>query len=605
MPVVFPPGEHLPPDTPLGTGCNSSRCIPIFPPPGPDVPPPGPDVDIIEPDPIPDETEAGDGTIFNTPSSEPPAPVEGWFARFPAGGTITARYLLAGSGQSTSEVGSVAAPPFGFNIKRSTTDIVATGSVRFTLNGRTYIDRQGDLVYNVDPQTNAGIVGGTIDYISGWTIITDWAQGDGQIDVHGLGLVAGVTPVNRLFFRTPGAPILQASLTVQAISYENATLIQSTADINGNITGPNIQGTVDVTTGVVEIFFGEWVTAAGNEAEPWFNPNAIRDDGQIFKPHRIVPASATFSAVVLASIPLDPDILGLDPVLLPSDGRVPVFRPGDSLMAVQRKVVSDPAPSDGATVDLGIAPIAWVRVSDANGVEVVSDLYSIDAAAGTLMWANPLDLSAYTAPFEIESLAYFKRLCTDVQINGTIAMASGAPFGMLAADAEVFLCSKLIFKPDGGNQDLEAIALNLFTQAAWTGEWSDNQIGDGTTGQYDDINFPIVMSNNGSITERWRLEFIGTDAVNVIGETFGQILTGVPIASDIAPINPATGTPYFTILAGGWSGGWDIGNAVRFNTLGANDPVWFIRSVQPGDTPELTTDRFIAHLQGDVSQENN
>jgi len=29
--------------------------------------------------------------------------------------------------------------------------------------------------------------------------------------------------------------------------------------------------------------------------------------------------------------------------------------------------------------------------------------------------------------------------------------------------------------------------------------------------------------------------------------------------------------------------------------------VWLIRSVQPGDAPELTQDRFIAHLQGDTA----
>lgn len=596
MPAIFPDGEFLPPDTPIGTGCNASRCITI---PGP--PPQDPPVEILEPEPVPDESEDSNGTVFNTPSNTEPVPVTGWTARFPAGGTITARYLTAGTGTATTEVGAITAPPFGFNIKRSTTDVITPGSLRFTLNGRTYVDRQGDLVYNPDPQTNAGTVGGSVNYIGGWVVVNDWAQGDGQIDVVGLGLVAGATPVNRLFFRTPGAPILQASLTVQAISYEDASLIQATADINGVFSGPKIQGQVDVETGVVEVFFGEWVTAAGNEGEWWYNANAVRGDGQIFKPHRIVPSSAKFSAVVLTSIPLDPQILGLDPILLPSDGRVPVFRPGDSLMLVQRSVVTDNAPTAGATVNLGISNIAWVRVSDANGAEVVSDQYTIDQAAGTLTWANPLDLAAYTAPFTLESLSYFKRLCTDVQINGKIGLASGAPFDMLAADADVFLCSKLIFKPDGGNQDLQAIALNLFTQESWDGTWSNERIGNGTTGQYDNVNFPIVMSNNGSITERWRLEFIDPNTVNVIGETFGQILTAASIASDIAPVNPATGTPYFTILASGWSGGWNTGNMVRFNTLGANDPVWLIRSVQPGDSPELTSDRFIAHLQGDTA----
>ena len=599
MSVILPPGQHLPSDTALVTGCNASRCITIG--------SPGNPVEIVEPAPIAGEEQDSGGTVFNSPTFNEPQVATGWTGRFPAGATINVEYLSAGTASQVGFAGSAGPLRFGFNIKRSTTDTVVPGSVRFTLNGRTYVDRQGDIVYDVDPQTNAGIVGGTINYTGGWVVVEDWAQGDGstdgEIDVTGLGLLRTVSPTNKLFFRTPGAPIAQNSLTIQATSYDDGTLIQGTADVNGDFNGPIIHGQVNVETGVAEVFFGQWVTAAGNEAEWWFNPDSVTDAGEIFKPTRILPSSAFFSAVVLTSIPLDPGILGLDPILLPSTGRVPVFAPGDSLMLVQRKVTQDPDPTAGATVDLGLTNLKFVRVRDANGAEVVSDRYTINGPAGELTWANPLDLAAYTAPYDIEALSYVKRLCTDVQVNGTIGLASGVPFDMLNADAQVFLCSKLIFQPDGGNQDLQALALNLFTQEAWTGEWSDGQIGGGTTGQYDEINFPILMTNNGSITERWRLEFVSTDTVNVIGETFGQVLTAAPITADIAPINPATSTPYFTLQFEGFSGGWDVGNIVRFNTLGANDPVWIIRSTQPGDTPELTTDRFIAHLQGDISQE--
>lgn len=593
MGAIFPDGEFLPPDTPIGTGCNSSRCITL---PNPE------DPSIEEPVIVPDESEDSNGTVFNTPTFDPPQKVGSWTGRFPSGASITARYSPDGAASVVGKTGEVVIPPIGFNIKQSTTDVVVPGSIRFTLNGREYVDRQGDLVYDVDPLTNAGTVGGTVNYSGGWTVITDWAHGDGVIDVESLGLLKSPSPVTKLFFRTPGAPIGQASLTVQAVSYEDASLIQATADINGNIDGPLITGEVDVETGVVQVFFGEWVTAAGNEAEWWYNEDAIDENGDIFKPHRIVPSSAFFSAVVLTSIPLDPDILGLDPILLPTDGRVPIFKPGNSLMVVQRNVVQDGSPTAGDVVNLGIGNVKFVRVRDANQAEVDSSQYTINSVPGELQWANPFDLSPYTAPFDIEALSYFKRLASDVQINGRISIASPAPFSMAAADAQIFLASKLIFKPDGGNQDLEALALNLFTQASWTGEWSDEQIGSGTTGQYDDVNFPVGMTNNGSITERWRMEFVSETTVNVIGERFGQLLTAVPISADIAPNNPATGTPYFTVLSGGWSGGWQVGNVVRFNTLGANDPVWLIRSTQPGDDPDEPTDRFIAHLQGDTSQ---
>lgn len=563
-----------------------------------------------EPEPVADESESlsvgvtgiDSPTTYNTPTFVS-CPPRSWSGRFQNGGTITAEYQAANP-TTTAESGSVDVPPVEFNLLRTVTGVVAAGAVRFEFNGRTYVDRQGDLVYDVDPSTNAGNIGGTIDYSNGQVSLTDWASGDFSLDIVGLGAINSESPTNKLFFRTPAAPIAQASMTIQANSYEDGTLIQATADANGEFDTANVRGFVNVETGVAEIYFGEWVTAAGNEGEWWYNADAV-EGSEIFKPEMIIPGTAFFSCVALTSIPLDPQILGLDPILLPSDGRVPVFNPGDSLMLVQRKVVEESSPTAGGDTDLGLTNVKWVRVRDANGEEVLSEHYSIDGATGTLTWANPLDLAAYTGPYEIASLSYFKRLCSDVQIDGTISLASGAPFAMDPNDADIFLCSKLILLPDGGNQDLQALYTNLFTQAGWTDEWSDSPTAPDTTGQYDDINFPIGMSNNGAITERWRLEFVTATTVNVIGERFGQVLTGASIASDIAPVNPATSTPYFTIDPDGWSGGWDIGDIVRFNTLGANDPIWLIRSTQPGDAPELPQDRFIAHLQGDTAAEES
>ncbi|MFW6024083.1 MAG: hypothetical protein ACOC8P_00510 [Dichotomicrobium sp.] len=524
--------------------------------------------------------------------------------RFEAGNTVNVWYQEDGASSST-EQDTTTMPPVEVNFMPLLADRIVPGSLRFTLNGRTYVDRQGDLVYDPSVTTNAGTVAGTVDYTAGTAKITDWASGSFEISVVGGGRQDGVAPTDRIFFRTPAAPIAQGSLTIQANTLEDSTLLQTTADNNGVLSASLIEGTVDVETGIVDVRFGEMVSAAGNEDEWWYDEDGVDGNGDIWKPTMIQPDTAKFSCVVLQSIPLDPDILGLDPIMLPTDGKVPVFEPGDSLMIVQRNQVEDSDPQAGETVDLGITNVKWVRVRDANDEEVLDEHYTVDGPAGELTWANPLDLSAYTGPYTITSLAYFKRLCSDVQINGDISIASGAPFSMATADADIFLCSKLIFKPDGGNQDLQALYTNLFTQEAWTGEWSDDPIGGGTDGAFDDVNYPPVMVNNGSITERWRLEFVTTDTVNVIGERFGQVLTEASITSDIAPNNPATGTPYFTLEKEGWSGGWDVGNVLRFNTLGANDPVWFIRSTQPGDAPELPSDQFIAHLQGDTAQEES
>ncbi|WP_410925238.1 hypothetical protein, partial [Pseudomonas aeruginosa] len=39
-------------------------------------------------------------------------------------------------------------------------------------------------------------------------------------------------------------------------------------------------------------------------------------------------SSLRYSAVAYSYLPLDAALLGIDPVRLPSDGRVPIFRPG-------------------------------------------------------------------------------------------------------------------------------------------------------------------------------------------------------------------------------------------------------------------------------------
>ena len=108
------------------------------------------------------------------------------------------------------------------------------------------------------------------------------------------------------------------------------------------------------------------------------------------------------------------------------------------------------------------------------------------------------------------------------------------------------------------------------------------------------------MSNAGAITERWAIQFTNTTAFNVIGEHVGVIATGTT-STETAPINPATGKPYFTIAAMGWGSGWAAGNVLRFNTIGALFPVWVVRTIQQG--PEtVTNDSFTLLIRGDVDR---
>ncbi|STY93805.1 hypothetical protein [Moraxella bovis] len=71
----------------------------------------------------------------------------------------------------------------------------------------------------------------------------------------------------------------------------------------------------------------------------------------------------------------------------------------------------------------------------------------------------------------------------------------------------------------------------------------------------------------------WALVFRSNTAFALIGETVGEIAQG-SINGDFAPVNPMTGKPYFSISQSAFGTGWDAGNVVRFNTVGASYPVW-------------------------------
>ncbi len=109
-----------------------------------------------------------------------------------------------------------------------------------------------------------------------------------------------------------------------------------------------------------------------------------------------------------------------------------------------------------------------------------------------------------------------------------------------------------------------------------------------------------MLTNKGTVTERWRLQFTSSTAFQLYGETRGLVGTG-DINNDFAPANPNfAGFPYFTIDKDGFGTGWANGNVLRFDTVGANFPIWFIRCTLNGpDT--VPTDFFRFQVRGDVN----
>ncbi len=91
----------------------------------------------------------------------------------------------------------------------------------------------------------------------------------------------------------------------------------------------------------------------------------------------------------------------------------------------------------------------------------------------------------------------------------------------------------------------------------------------------------VVAHNKGAIQQIWTLTFTSPTAFTAAGDTVGALAAG-SVAADYAPLNPATGTPYFTIKSAGWGGTWAINDTVSFTTVPAAVPVWYRREVPAG-----------------------
>jgi hypothetical protein len=138
-------------------------------------------------------------------------------------------------------------------------------------------------------------------------------------------------------------------------------------------------------------------------------------DGKIFRPEPVAASSLRYSAVAYSYLPLDADLLGIDPVRLPSDGRVPIFRPAAS-----------PSSATPAHHHLGqqrpdhrlCAGASVARARGRHDGVVIHTGYTTDLEAGTVTFT---DVTGYSQPVTIEHRIEDMAVVRDVQINGEIS----------------------------------------------------------------------------------------------------------------------------------------------------------------------------------------
>lgn len=498
------------------------------------------------------------------------------------------------STDSTSTKTAVGPPVLRLELAKGFIDPIASDSIRYSLKGLNYIDRNGFIYHTENLTTGAATVCGEVNYDKGVVDMTFWGtQVSMNAVITGCLSFYGNTTSNEMVFRLSGAPIRTGSFYMQATAVDG-TLVTATGSNTGTLVGSKVRGTVNHAVGLITAEFGEMVTASAHVSEPWYDADNVVG-GMIWRPLEIDPDSLVYNAVVVSSLPLNADILGLDPVRLPSDGKVPIFRTGDvSIVHSKRtKVLPNPL-TPGATYPLGTSGsannLAEAWVDDSTGKRVPTQRYSINAVTGTITIAadfNPVTevlVEPLTVTYRMEDMV----LLSDVQINGELSLTAPLSRDYLPGD---YVSSAMLFG------DMNARATLFRDQNTWTGVWSDLLIGSPAAAEYNLIDYPVEVLNNGAVTERWRINFTSTTAFQLIGENLGQIATGTT-STDLTVMNALTGLPYFTLRAAGWGSGWIAGNQVRFNTKAAGAPIWLSRTILPGAS--LDGDSFMLQMRGDV-----
>ena len=368
-----------------------------------------------------------------------------------------------------------------YEIDRPNNTFLIPGTVWLTVKdfGDVYDDSQGNIIRVSDSVTVGGI-----NYNTGEVSLL--AENADTAENRPGTLTAGAAAFDleertTWRFRCPGSPITPGSFTVQVTSKEG-TLLDATADFDGNIVGTKIDGYIDYQTGVVSISFGEWLVTSEHTGEDWL-VNAPEDgDGNSFKFEYILPSTMTMNCVVESYLPLDADLLGLDSVRLPMDGKVPIFRDGYIILIHHTETEIISTPTAGATATLSRDNVNLIELYDNDGVYVPEvGNYSVDLTAGTIEFEDPLDLSVYSGPFQAMTRIEDMVITSDVQITGHMAISQPLQHDYPANET---LVSGVL--PIG---DVQARIYNEFTDSSWNNIWSNSRQYNPTTAQFDLVNY--------------------------------------------------------------------------------------------------------------------
>lgn len=390
---------------------------------------------------------------------------------------------------------------------------------------------------------------GSISYFNGWSAAEYNAIVENQVS-------AGLTGSSAEFVLAYAEVALDTLYIV--VSKAGGGLFTASADNSGVITGIGVDGTV--TDGLVSMTFSE--------------------------PVNLETLSYDVSEVVTLTPPAE--LYGLNPLRLVDGGKVPLFRKF-GVICLSNTIYQDAQSLPAAQV-ITARPDSFIDIVDSTGASLWHPLdqhYQYDKTNGEI---TIVDASSFTAPFEIVDTISELALVTAVT-DTTLKLSTPLVKNFVAGSIVSGVCQL---------GDLQARVTTIFDQVVWGNVWADSIIGDPATATFNSVNYPIEVTNESAVNERWVIVFTSSSAFKCIGEKFGQIATG-DILNDFAPLNPVTGQPVFIIRKEAWGGEniWQAGNALRINTVSGGKPVVMLRAVSAGHSA-IEQDSIRLHFRGNA-----
>jgi hypothetical protein len=333
-------------------------------------------------------------------------------------------------------------------------------------------------------------------------------------------------------------------------------LVTASADSAGVITGANVSGTIE--NGFVSLTF----TVAVKASTLSYNVDEIVV---------LVPPSALY---------------GINSLRIPNDGAVKLFRPFGVICVAHNQFAQYPSLTPAQTISR--RPNSFIDIVDSLGQSLwhpMQQHYEYDKDTGEV---TIVSVAGFTAPFELIDTLSELALVTAVeptQLKIASPLQGSFPAGSIISSVYQL-------------GDMQARIANSFDQATWNDTFIDTIQGPAAAANYNSIDYPIELVNQSAINERWAIHFLSSTAFRCVGENVGQVATGDTM-NDFAPINPATGQPYFVIRSTGWGGGWLPGNVLRFNTVAASKPAVLLRSVSAGHSA-IEQDSIRLHFRGNA-----